>query len=256
MKFVLLVCIAAALLGAGLVGTISLHRHGALRRLQVAALQEQRDRRRRAPAEVRPMPITTSAAGETTNASAAAQPAESAKLRAEIAALEKRAEEHFASQSEATDAPATNRDPEKGMTRLEYFRNAGQATPAAAFQTLVWAAMKGNDRAMAQTIGVADGARQEVQELIATLPESEREKYSTPESVIALFLAKAMVLVSAIQVVDTTQTDASNATITVRGLMGNDQTLPMRLGATGWQLWEGEKNVEWLRAEFAGGRGK
>src|SRR5471030_3141809 len=66
------------------------------------------------------------------------------RLRGEIAEWEKRAAERnqqltakAAAESAALDA---NRDPQKGLTRLEHFRNLGQATPGAAFQTLVWAA--------------------------------------------------------------------------------------------------------------------
>lgn len=242
-----------ALLVAGWFETISLRRHNAMRRVQVAELRRERDRQEQREAKARAMPVETPVVRETANTSAAGQQPEVVKIRAEIAALEQRAEEQPALRPEVTDAPATNRDPEKAMTRLEYFQNVGQATPAAAFQTLVWAALKGEEKTMAQTIGLDEGSRQKVLELMsASLSEAEREKYPTPESVLALFLAKALVRVSSLQFVETEPKNALNATVTVRGLMGNDQKLPMRLGANGWQLWEGEKNVEWLRTEFSG----
>jgi hypothetical protein len=250
-KFTALICLAAALLGAGWFETISLRQHNALRRVQVAELHRLAERSTSRDAETRSTPAKTQVASATTDSSPSTAANEAARIRAEITALEKSAAEQYASNPEATDAPATNRDPEKAMTRLEFFQNVGQGTPAAAFQTLVWAALKGESTIMAQTIGVDETSRRQVLEMItASLSEADREKYPTPESVLALFLAKALVRVSALQIVSTDQTDALNATVTVRGLMGNDQKLPMRLGATGWQLWEGEKNIEWLRTEF------
>ncbi len=252
MKFTVLLCLALALLGAGWFETVALRQHNALRRVQVAELRRQRADRQMQRGENTPPAIAETAAGhDAANASTSVDPTEVAKIRAEIAALERRAEAQHALNPELTDAPATNRDPEKGMTKLENFQNVGQGTPATAFQTLVWAALKGEDRIMAQTIGLDEAARRQMLQLMAGLPEAEREKYPTPESLLALFLAKALVRVSSLQIVTTEPRDAQNATICVRGLMGNDQNLPMRLGATGWQLWEGEKNVEWLRSEFA-----
>ncbi len=253
MKVTTPTCIALALLCAGLIGTISLHHHNARLRVRVAELRQQRERQEREKEKERPAPIETQVDGDGANEPTPGFRADVAKVRIEIAALEKRAEEQYASHPETTDAPAGNRDPEKGMTRLENLQNVGQFTPAAAFQTLAWAVLKGDDKVMAQVIGLDDVARKKVQELMANLPEAERDKYPTPESLVALFLAKALVNVSAIQIVDTTHKDTLNATITVRGLVGNDQQLPMRLGATGWQLfWEGEKQVAWLRAELIG----
>lgn len=242
-----------ALLVAGWFETLSLRRHNALRRMQVAAMRAQRGPQEPRVAEPRAIPVNAPAASEPAGAAASGPRAGLAEIRAEIAALERRAAAQHAAQPEITDAPATNRDPEKAMTRLEYFQNAGQGTPAAAFQTLVWAALRSEEKILAQTIGLDEASRGKVLELMgATLSDAEREKYSTPESVLAVFLSKALIRVSSLQIVETETKDAQNATVTVRGLMGNDQKLPMRLGASGWQLWEGEKNVEWLRAEFRG----
>jgi len=250
MKILLLTVLAVALLGAGLFETISLRRHNDLRRMQVTELRRLRDRQQQEAARATPVEVPV-APREPPPADVSAPSSEVAKIRAEIAALEQRATEEHALRPEATDAPSTNRDPEKAMTRLEYFQNVGQATPAAAFQTLVWAALKGDEKTMAQAIGLDDGARRKVLELMgASLSAAEREKYPTPESILTLFLAKALIRVSSLQIVETEPKDALNATVTVRGLMGNDQKLPMRLGPTGWQLLEGEKNVEWLREEF------
>jgi hypothetical protein len=138
------------------------------------------------------------------------------------------------------------------MARLEYLQNVGQATPAAVFQSLAWAFLKGHYQIMTRMIGLDDTARRTAQVLIASMPEDQRAQYSTPESLFALFLAKALVNVSAIQIVETARQDPLNATISVRGLTGNSQNLPMRLGATGWQLWEGEAQANWIRAELAG----
>jgi hypothetical protein len=60
--------------------------------------------------------------------------------RQEMAELEQRA---LASRTQNVASAATletNRDPMLGLTRIEHFSNVGQTTPAAGFQTLVWAA--------------------------------------------------------------------------------------------------------------------
>jgi hypothetical protein len=242
-------------LGAGLVGVVSLHRHNAQRRVQVAALKRARgyaanqrpislERPDQEPPTTLPLPSTATDPG-------------AAKLlavtRAEIAALEQSAaRQHSLKKDEITDAPSTNRDPEKAMTRLEYFQNVGQATPAAAMQTLFWAALNGNEAVMAQTIGFDPKTQSRMEEIIASLPEAQREKYGTPEALAALFISKYSLDVSALQFIATEIKDEGNASLTVRGLLGIDQRLPMHLGPQGWQLLEGVQQVDWLRGELLG----
>jgi hypothetical protein len=176
-------------------------------------------------------------------------------LQARVAALEQHAETQYAAQTEATDAPSTNRDPEKGMTRLEYMRNVGQGTPAAALQTLFWAALNGEDEAMARTINYDDKVRPQAMALIEHLPVELRKRYPTPEHLCALIITRKALDVSAIQIVETVYGDSANASLTVRGLTGADQHLPMHLGSQGWQLLVAEPQLKYFRDELENQRG-
>ena len=70
------------------------------------------------------------------------------QLRAEIALHEQKAGQQYAARAARASHDATaieiNRDPRLGLTRLEYFQNRGRATPSAAFETMVWAALRGD----------------------------------------------------------------------------------------------------------------
>jgi hypothetical protein len=85
---------------------------------------------------------------------------------------------------------AANRDPEKDFVLIENYRDAGRATPSAAFQTLVRAAAMGDDRTLAGLLTFDPQVRQQLEDRIAALPAPAREKYPTPESLAALFFSE------------------------------------------------------------------
>ena len=174
------------------------------------------------------------------------------QLQSEVAALEKKAAEHYAASPEATDAPSANRDPEKGMTKLEYMQNVGQGTPAAALQTLFWAALKGDDQVIARTVAWDETVRPQVQALIDRLPEVSKARYSTPEQLWALIFSRQALDVSAIQIVETAMKDAANASLAVKGLTTGDIHLSMHLGPSGWQLRVGEWHLRMVSNELTG----
>src|SRR5688572_27049191 len=105
------------------------------------------------------------------------------RWRGEVAALEKSAIQHAQAQQAGAHGDAVsleqNRDPEAGLTRLENFRDAGQATPGAAFQTFVWAAMKGDEAKQAGMIAFVGAGRVTAEAIVAALPESDRVNYPT-----------------------------------------------------------------------------
>jgi hypothetical protein len=175
--------------------------------------------------------------------------AEWVRTQSELSALEKRAEKQHAQRrlrdaaraakySMNTSELAGNRDPEQGLTRLEYFRNMGRATPGAAFQTVVWAALKGDDATLGSALAISDHARAEAGKLIATLPENIRAQYPTPDRLMALFVAGAILEhATAAQIVGQTNDDARHATVSI-GVAGAvaDTNVQFQLGADGWQL--------------------
>lgn len=135
------------------------------------------------------------------NAPESALAIRSALLRARrtVAELEQRADHAGLRGGPATAPTETSRDPETALTRLEYFVNAGRDTPSTAIQTLVWAATKGDEEKLAETLSVAGAAREKADILLARLPESERAKY-TPESLAALAVTGELLRGTAMQI--------------------------------------------------------
>lgn len=230
----------------------SLHNANATLRTQVDEM-----RLGRAKQISRPEPSTPKAAmgsGDEIMSVAAGNEARArlTQLRAEVAALEKQAAEHYVAHTERADALSTNRDPEKGMTRLENMQNVGQGTPAAALQTFFWAVMKGDDDVLARTVVWDEAIRPQVQAMIDRLSPKTRAQYSTPEKLWGLIISKYALDVSAIQIVGHVPQDASHASLTVKGLTAKDEPVPMQLGADGWRLWLGGGQLGMVMKELTG----
>lgn len=169
-----------------------------------------------------------------------ALPAQLAAARAEVAALEQRAAQQAA--QEAAEAQrdradlANNRDPRLGLTRLEYFQPAGRATPAAAFQTAVWAAMKGDEPTLMQVSTMVPATRAEAEQLIARLPDAARGQW-TPKKLTALWVSSALNDVSAIEITDEAFSDPQHAVVTFRFPERQGvEHVNLRLAADGWQV--------------------
>lgn len=143
------------------------------------------------------------------------------QLRKEVAALEQRAVQRRAEHQAQTVADAAaleaNRDSRKGPIRAEFAVNAGRATPGAAFETLIWAAPKGQDETMAAAVAVTGRAREKAEALLADLPAEARIKYPTPEKLAALFFANGILQeLQSFEVLDHTLIDATHAKLAVR----------------------------------------
>lgn len=252
MRTKLLSGVVVLLLATGGVQIASLHRVNAQLRTQLNE-RRLRDENRTAGART---PMPSSPAGIGSKEPWAATPNEASdrltRLRVEVAAAEKRAAEEYASTLDAIEETSTNRDPEKGMTRLEYLQNLGRGTPAAALQTLFWAVLRGEEQVSTQTIGWEETVRPQAQALLDGLPKELRARFPTPEQLAALFISKYVLDVSAIHISETTLKDASSASVAVEGLTGDAQPLPMHLGPGGWQLWAGQGTLEALSKELLG----
>lgn len=187
--------------------------------------------------------------------------AEVIRARTEIAEWEERAAEKNAQLRAKTSADTaaleTNRDPRTGLTRLEYFQNLGQATPGAAFQTLVWAAMKGDDATLGQVSMVSGPARAKAEEMIARLPESGRAQW-TPEKFAALFFTGFFNEVTAAQVLAETPKDPEHLALNVRVTGGGKEvSIPLltQLGPNGWQVVYEEKFLGAVQKKIANAEG-
>jgi hypothetical protein len=178
------------------------------------------------------------------------------QARAEVAKLERMAAvRHAELAAEAASdqqALANNRDPNAGLTRLEYFQNVGRATPRAACQTLVWAALKGDEAALNELSVLSAVNRERAEELIATLPEAERTRW-TPEKIAALYLSAVVTDVSAAEIGAEELTDAGHAWVTLR-IPHVDEAkskLELRASAAGWQVVLPENAIDVMRRKIA-----
>jgi hypothetical protein len=150
-----------------------------------------------------------------------------------------------------------NGDPEKGMVAFEYYRNLGQATPAATFQTLVWAALNGDDHAAGATFALDAAAQTKASAVIAGLPKTLQARYPTPESLVALFVANDILKSTKAEVVNWKLLDSDHATLTVRlDQIANpgaypQKTLSLQRTPGGWQFSASEKWIDGIKKNLA-----
>jgi hypothetical protein len=76
-----------------------------------------------------------------------------------------------------------------GMKPMSAWRNLGRATPAEAFETVLWAGLNGDLDILATTIAFVPAGKAKLDAWFLTLPPSVRAKYGTPERVIAPLFA-------------------------------------------------------------------
>lgn len=177
-----------------------------------------------------------------------------ASLRQEFETLERSARDRAEKRGGLSGSALKGGDPETELTSLENLRDVGKGTPAAAVQTFFWALLKGQNQIFENAFYLNDDVRESADEFIATLPEAERTKFPTAESVEALAIARSALNVSGIQITNTEKTSDETATVTVRGLTPKDEKLPMRLTPAGWQLVVGEKQMDWALQQLRSGK--
>jgi hypothetical protein len=172
------------------------------------------------------------------------------QLREELDRLEKHAASTHAlgRQKAAQDAAAlaNNRDLRVGLVRLEHLTDAGRATPAAALQTLLWAALKGDDAQLASVISLSRTTREQASALLVNLPAQVRSTW-TPEKLGALFFTGFCTEMTGAAINNVTISDANHATIAVRFTNGSKEVvlpLSVETGDGGWQVMLPEKAID------------
>jgi hypothetical protein len=176
------------------------------------------------------------------------------KLRAQIAMHEQKADQQRSDQLAVTtrDAAAleNNRDPRLGPTRLEHFQNRGQATPSAAFETLVWAALKGDDATLANVTTLNSATRAQAEAFIAQLPANARANW-TPEKLGRLWFTGLFTEMSAAQIVGETIGESDEATVRLRlANRGDEEKLAVRLTPDGWKVLVPSAAVDHLKKKL------
>lgn len=207
-------------------------------RPQIAAARDQRAEKLRARDEDRRLQALVALAQRDDADAMRAIQLEAAQARNEVADLEKRAEERraakLAKEAAAAEALAKNRDLTKGLVLLENCADVGRATPAEAFQTMIWATVKGEDDVVARMSKITGASRLLAEGVIAG--RTGQKEYATPEKLVALLFADALLDVSAIRVADQRVEDATHVTLTVERVSGRSAELPMELGPEGWSF--------------------
>jgi hypothetical protein len=165
---------------------------------------------------------------------------EAEELRAEVAEAERQAVSRRARMLEAVErdqqAMAANHDPRRGLMRVEFCRNLGQATPVDALQTLVWASLKDDQRTLAKVLSLSRDYRSGAEAIIARLPPPAQTEWS-PERLGSLWVQLALTNLTAFQVVGETPADSTHTTLMVR-FPGGGANKPVQFESDGnsWKL--------------------
>jgi hypothetical protein len=190
--------------------------------------------------------------------------AEVAKLREELNALKSRASELTqAAQTVKTALAVAGKSPADAipvkLIPVNEWKNAGKATPAATFETVLWAASGGDVDTIASAVEFTGTAREKAQALLDRLPAATRAQYGSPEKLVALMLAKDADKVSGLQVLG--QKEISPDTMGMRVRFGNElgqakeSSLVMHRSNDGWKLLLTDDPVDkWAKQLAAGGK--
>ena len=178
------------------------------------------------------------------------------EARREIATLERhasarRAEIVAASAQRLADASGGRAtDPTQGMTRLELLQNVGRDTPSAALQTLVWAALKGEESLLQAGLALDDAARERAVDLAARLPPDTRSK-TTPEKLAALWFTDSVLDVPAMYIAGQEVNDDAHVTLLVRGGIADTEKLTMLQSPDGWKIVVPVRALEGVKKKLA-----
>jgi len=180
------------------------------------------------------------------------------EARAEIARHEQKASQQHADRADtaARDAVAveTNRDPRLGLARLEYFQNRGRATPSAALETLVWAAITGDEAKLAEVTTLNSATRARAEAFLAELSAEERAKW-TPEKLGQLWFSGLFTELSALQIVGETTIAPGETLVRLRlAGRGGEEKLTLRQTPDGWRVLAPGAAVDHLKKRLSSGK--
>ncbi len=143
---------------------------------------------------------------------------------------------------------------ETGLMKVEDFQNVGASTPAAAFQTFIWACMKGDAETLAGLMILDPEAAALGEAYLKGLPEDMRRTYKSTEHLAGLMFAENILNIALeAQVLETTFKGDAKAMLRVR-LVDTKREFPYqhefpweRVGAR-WGLPISKERVEaWIR---------
>ena len=187
---------------------------------------------------------------------------ELAKLREEIVALRKSTQSisEFAQMAQAASAMKSLATADTAvatkLTLAEALKNAGRATPEAATETVLWAAVGGDVESLANSFVFTPTAREKADAWFAGLAEGTRKQYGSPEKIIALMIAKDAAGLSGMQVLGQKEIAPDNVGVRVRfgsvdGKTKDDSLLMRRVG-DGWRMVMPDTAVEKFARQLSG----
>lgn len=146
---------------------------------------------------------------------------------------------------EAREHPPSPATPVRAATLLEaplaaaQWRNVGHATPAAAVETLLWAAAGGDVERLAETLVQAPETRARAEALFASLPPDLRREHATPERLMALMTASVIPLGSAQVVAEVPNPQGTVLVTSLESPSGQSRMVALSLRTDG-QAWRVE----------------
>lgn len=249
--------LAVVALGAAGVAWWQQMQAGVELRTEIAGLRDQVDRIGR-ERTASPAP---KAEGATAPIVVTADKDELAKLRAEVAALQKQAKEFGRVVQQAQQAQAAQKAaaeiPTK-LTAVAQLKNAGKASANATAETFFWAAAAGDVDTLAGTFALTDTARAKADAWFAGLSEATRRQYGTPERLMALMIARDAAQLTGMQVLGERAVTDDNVGVRIRfgteqGAVKDDNYF-FRRGADGWRLVVPDNAVEKYARQLSGGK--
>lgn len=116
----------------------------------------------------------------------------------------------------AAPSAVSSRNILEDLVKVEEIQNQGAATPAAAFQTIVWAAMQGQTDALAKVLVLEPSAVELGEAYLRQLPPQQRSTYKSANHLVALITEKEVLEKgSKMLILDTKLTGESKASVSV-----------------------------------------
>ena len=141
------------------------------------------------------------------------------------------------------------------MTPVESFTNAGNATPADAFQTYFWLIAQADVSGLSKMLVLENPAtRAKTDALLAAMDEKAREELGSAEALIALYLAAIHGRLSGVQMIQQSMRDPDVAICiallqTRSGQLSKQEFNPRR-SADGWRIVVHDDLVDFVANEL------
>lgn len=193
---------------------------------------------------------------EETPAARGAGKSELEKLREDVNGLKKSAQE-FGKVIQAAQAKMVDASIPTKLVPVAEWKNGGRETPAAAVETVLWAATGGDVDLLSQGIVLSPSARAKADAWFAQLAESTKAQYGSPEKLISLMIAKDAAAVAGMQVLGQKELTADDVAMRVRfgaeDGKTKDDTFVLHRTNNAWALLLTDPVVEKFAKQLAGG---